>query len=156
LSGPRKQPNSRNCFVCGKQNPASLKMEWWSHPEERFIQGTVTVPEQYNGYPGVVHGGVVAAILDETAGRAIILDGDDQLMVTLRLEVVYRKPTPTDTPLTAIGRVVRRSPSRASVVGELRLPDGTVTATCTATVVKPPAEISDGWEEERQYWKVYE
>jgi uncharacterized protein (TIGR00369 family) len=149
------QPTSRYCFVCGRDNPFGLKMGWTNHPEEGLIRGTVTVPEHFNGYPGIVHGGVVAAILDETAGRAIMLEGGpDDLRVTLRLEVTYRRPTPTDTELTAIGRVVRHAGRRVFVEGELRLPDGTVTAGCAAVIVPPPDEIARSWEEERAYFIV--
>ncbi len=148
-----KQPTSRHCFVCGRQNPVGLKMEWYNDRERREIRATITVPEHFNGYPGVVHGGIVAAILDETAGRAVLLSGDT-LKVTLKLEVIYKRPTPTGTPLTAVGRVIRETPKRAQVEGELRLPDGTVTATCTALIVAPPEEISGAWEAERPYFKV--
>jgi len=42
------------------------------------------------------------------------------------------------------------------VAGEIRLLDGTVTAECAATVASVPEEFRTGWEEEKQYWKVYE
>ncbi len=151
-----KQPSSRYCFMCGKQNPIGLKMEWMNDKEEKLIKGIVVVPEHFNGYPGVVHGGIVAAILDETAGRSVLLSGDDDnLMVTLKLEVVYKLPTPTETELTAVGWATKMSKHRAFVEAELRLPDGTVTASCKAIVVRPPQEVMQNWEEERKYWKVY-
>jgi uncharacterized protein (TIGR00369 family) len=152
-----RQPSSRTCFLCGRQNPISLKINWHNDSEARQIRATVVVPEHFNGYPGIVHGGIVAAILDETAGRAILLDGDsDDLMVTLKLEVKYRRPTPTGEPLTAVGWVIRRTESRAQVAGELRLADGTITARCEALVVRPSQEFFDRWEPEKQYWRVYD
>ncbi len=151
-----KQPSSRYCFVCGKQNPVGLKMEWFNDPERGEIRAQLTVPEHFNGYPGVVHGGIVAAILDETAGRAIMLSGDhENLMVTFKLEVTYKKPTPTGVKLTAVGRVKRETAKRAAVEGELLLPDGTVTATCAALIMKPPEEVARVWEREKSFWKVY-
>ena len=91
-----RQPSSRSCFVCGRENPVGLKVRWDQHPEAGEIRGTVTVPEHFNGYPGVTHGGIVAALLDETGGRTILMDGGfEDLMVTAKLEVVYRRPTPT-------------------------------------------------------------
>ena len=152
---PTSQPTSRHCFLCGRENPVGLKMRWKTDHEKGEIRGTVTVPEHFNGYPGVVHGGIVAAILDETAGRAVLLSGDDQdLMMTLKLEVSYRRPTPTATPLTAVGRIRRRTARRAIVEGELLLPDGTVAADCTAVVVKPPEKVETAWEKEKPFWKV--
>jgi uncharacterized protein (TIGR00369 family) len=152
-----KQPNSRTCFVCGRQNPISLKMNWYNDRDAQQVRSIVTVPEHFNGYPDVVHGGVVAAMLDETAGRAIMLGGkSDNLMVTLKLEVTYRRPTPTKTPLTVVGWVIKQSTNRAQVAGEIRLPDGAVTAQCEAIVVRPPPEIMQRWEAEKPYWRVYE
>ncbi|HEC25979.1 MAG TPA: PaaI family thioesterase, partial [Gammaproteobacteria bacterium] len=67
-----KQPNSRTCFMCGRENDSGLKMSWYNIPEKEQNQGKVTIPEHFNGYPGIAHGGIVAAILDETAGRSIL------------------------------------------------------------------------------------
>jgi uncharacterized protein (TIGR00369 family) len=150
-----RQPSSRTCFLCGRDNPVGLKMVWENHREEGEIRASVTVPEQFNGYPGVVHGGILAAILDETAGRAILLEGGpEDLMVTAKLEVDYRCPTPTGTPLLAVGRVVERSVKRAQTRGEIRLPDGTVSARATVWLARPPKGILASWEAERQHFRV--
>jgi acyl-coenzyme A thioesterase PaaI-like protein len=150
-----RQPSSRTCFVCGRDNPVSLRMRWDQHPEKSEIRATVTLPDHFNGYPGVAHGGVVAAVLDETAGRTVLVDGGfDDLMVTAKLEVVYRRPTPTGVPLVAVGRLLKRDGGRALAEGELLLPDGTVSARATIHLARPPQEVVDGWAPERPYWKV--
>jgi uncharacterized protein (TIGR00369 family) len=152
---PNRQPSSRSCFVCGRENPVGLKVRWDQHPEAGEIRGTVTVPEHFNGYPGVTHGGIVAALLDETAGRSILMDGGfEDLMVTAKLEVVYRRPTPTGVPLLAVGRLTRRTETRAEAEAELRLPDGTVSARATVLLARPPAAIVERWAEERGNWRV--
>jgi acyl-coenzyme A thioesterase PaaI-like protein len=140
--------------VCGRDNPVGLKVTWDQHPEAGEIRGTVTVPEHFNGYPGVTHGGVVAALLDETAGRSILMDGGfEDLMVTAKLEVVYRRPTPTGVPLALAGRLLKRSEGRAEAAAELRLPDGTLAARGTVLLARPPAEITARWEREREHWR---
>jgi uncharacterized protein (TIGR00369 family) len=151
-----KQPTSRNCFLCGRENPIGLKMNWYNDRDNQQIIGEVTVPEQFNGFPGVVHGGIVAAILDETAGRVVLINNPDNLMVTMKLEVVYRQPTPTNTPLKAIGRVLRETPRRAVAEAELVKPDGIITATCKAVVLKPSEEMQSNWLPEKKYWRVIE
>lgn len=152
----RKQPNSRMCFLCGRQNPVGLKLEFYEDAEAGLVRTEFSVPEEYQGYPGVVHGGIVAAILDETAGRAVMLRGSDEnLMATLKLTVRYRRPTPVCTPLTAIGWVEKMSGVGAQVAGEIRLPDGTVTAECEAVLGAVPEEFRARWEPEKPYWKVY-
>ena len=153
----RKQPNSRNCFVCGVQNPVGLKLTFYEDPEAGQVRAEFTVPKVYQGYPGVVHGGIIAAILDEVSGRAVLLGGSDEnLMATLRLTIRYRRPTPTETPLTAVGWVKQIGGVGARVVGEIRLPDGTVTAECESVLGAVPESFRAGWEEEKPYWKVYE
>lgn len=151
-----KQPASRMCFVCGRQNRLGLNLDFYEDRDAEEVRATVNVPAQYQGYPGVVHGGIVSAILDETAGRAVLINGSDEdLMATLRLTIRYRRPTPTEMPLTAVGWVERWSGMGARVGGELRLPDGTVTAECEALVAPPPQEFREEWESEKDYWKVY-
>ena len=152
-----KQPSSRTCFLCGRQNEIGLKMEWYNNPETNQVESTVTIPEHFNGYPGIAHGGIIAAILDETSGRAVMLNGNfNDLFVTLKLDITYRDFTPTDTPLTVVGWIIKRGNRSVEVASELRLADGTITAKCNAVVVQPPEEILKRWQPERAFWKVYE
>jgi uncharacterized protein (TIGR00369 family) len=153
----RKQPNSRMCFICGLQNPIGLKLAFYEDHEADQVRAEFTIPEDFQGYPGVVHGGIVSAILDEIAGRAVMLRGsDNDLMATLRLNVRYRRPTPTSTPLTAVAWVEQAGGVGARAAAEIRLPDGTVTAECEALLAPPPEEFIALWEPEKPYWKVYE
>jgi len=151
----RKQPTSRMCFVCGRENPVGLKLEFYEDKRKDEVRATVTIPDQYQGYPGVVHGGVVSTILDEISGRAVMLEaGDDRLMATLRLTVRFRRPTPTETPLTAVGWLTQMGGIGAKAAGEIRLPDGTVTASCESLLAEPPEEFKEGWEQEKSYWRA--
>ena len=152
-----KQPSSRTCFLCGKQNDLGLKMEWYNNLETNQVEGSVSIPEHFNSYPSIVHGGIVATILDETAGRAVMLNGNfEELFITLKLEVTYRNPTPTNTPLTATGWIIKSGSNRMKVAAKLTLPDGKVTAECEAIVSRPPAEMSKSWDAERPFWRVYD
>jgi hypothetical protein len=59
-----RQPNSRHCFVCGLENPFGLKLKFYqSKPDEVVVD--CVLGEEYQGYPGVVHGGIVAAVHSE-------------------------------------------------------------------------------------------
>ena len=148
-----RQPTSLRCFACGKNNPIGLKLEWFNDYENKQIETTFTLSDDYCSYPGTVHGGIIATILDETSGRAILLDNDfNRLMVTLKMEVVYKHNTPTNTPLKAVGRVIRAGGSRAQVEGELILPDGTVSAKCTRLLFKIPQAVKDKWGPEAEEW----
>ncbi len=153
----RKQPTSRMCFICGRQNPVGLKLDFYEDHETERVRAEITVPDAYQGYPGVVHGGIVSAILDEVAGRAVIIGGgSENLLATLRMTVRFRRPTPTETPLLAVGWVEQASGVGARVAGEIRLPDGTVTAECESLLARPPEEFRERWKDEKPYWKVDE
>ncbi|MGD9001662.1 MAG: PaaI family thioesterase [Anaerolineae bacterium] len=153
----RKQPNSRMCFVCGRQNPVGLSLVFSEDGESAQVKAEVTIADAYQGYPGVVHGGIVTAILDEVSGRAVMMEeGDDRLLATLRITVRFQQPTPTETPLTAVGWVEQIGGIGAKVAGEIRLPDGTVTAECESLLSEPPDSFKEAWEEEKRYWKVDE
>jgi uncharacterized protein (TIGR00369 family) len=156
-----RQPNSHGCFICGLANPIGLKMVFHEDQQKNLVRAELTVPETYRSYPGVVHGGIVATILDETSGRALMSDsaraqtGGDIFFVTARIEVRYRRATPTNTPLVAVGWVEQLGQDRSRVKGELRLKDGTVLAECTSLVVRPPPEFLARWGEEAAHWRVY-
>lgn len=154
-----KQPNSRTCFLCGRENDIGLKISWYNDVKEQKVRSEITIPDQFNSYPGFVHGGIIAAILDETAGRALLINGDnDKLMVTSKLEVKYHHPAPTGQPLKAIGWVTRPGDKYARVEGEIRLADDTLVASCKATVMQPPDKYFEmwNWEKESEFWKVYD
>lgn len=152
-----KQPNSRMCFICGRENPVGLKMTFFEESEAEQVRVEVTVPDHYQGYPGFVHGGILAAILDEVSGRAILLyRSPEELMATLRLNIRYRNPTPTETPLTCVGWVERIGGVGARVAGEIRLPDGTVTAECESLLGAVPDAFRERWQPEKEYWRVDE
>jgi len=101
-----KQANSRACFVCGVENPIGLHLRFYSSgPGE--IQAALTAPESFQGYPGILHGGVAAAILDETAGRALIDTDPPRFMFTAKMEIRYRKNVPIGKPLHIVGKAGR-------------------------------------------------
>ena len=152
-----KQPTSRTCFMCGRDNDMGLHMNWYNDYEAQVIRAEVTVAEHFNGYPGVVHGGIVAAILDETAGRALMLNRVfDETFITTKMEVKYHQPTPTNQPVTVTGWVIKRYSRFARVAADIRLADGTLCAQCEASVARPPRKFRElcNWDQEQQYWRA--
>jgi acyl-coenzyme A thioesterase PaaI-like protein len=101
----KRQPNSRHCFICGMENPIGLHLHLYeTAPGE--VQSSYIAPDHFQGYPGVLHGGIVAAVLDEVSGRTQM--GSDPLsprfMFTAKLEVKYRKNVPIGKLLKIIGK----------------------------------------------------
>ena len=67
-----KQPNSKMCFGCGLDNSFGLKSRFYEL-ETGELLAVFQPAKQHQGYPGRLHGGLAAAILDETIGRAIMI-----------------------------------------------------------------------------------
>ncbi|MCA9844896.1 MAG: PaaI family thioesterase [Dehalococcoidia bacterium] len=90
--------------LMGPGNPIAppLQMQW----KDDCVVGTAVFGQQYEGPPGHVHGGFVAAAFDEVLGMAQSLSG--QSGMTGRLVVHYRKPTPLHRELRFEGRVEKR------------------------------------------------
>lgn len=102
----QKQASARECFVCGVENPVGLRLKFYATgPGE--VTTEITPPDHYQGYPGVLHGGIAAAMLDETAGRALMGIFPPRFMFTAKLEVKYRKNIPVGQPLRIVGRTIR-------------------------------------------------
>lgn len=151
----KRQPNSKHCFICGLENPAGLHLKFYTQ-EDGTVVSTVTVPEQYQGYPGVVHGGIVAAMLDEAAGRAHMSGDPPRFLYTAKLDLRYRKNTPVGRPLKLVGKVGKIKERTATASAFLYEEDGTLLAEADALLVDVPEETVGRINLEELGWKVYE
>ncbi len=96
---------SRDCMVCGVENDFGLKSRFFE-TEENEVIALFTPRQCHQSYPRITHGGIIAAILDETIGRAIMCQyGGTTFGVTVELNVKYKRPVPYDVELKAIGRI---------------------------------------------------
>ncbi len=84
----RPLPWSESCFVCGESNPNGLKAKFTVDEEGRVRLETV-IDHEFEGYGGHVHGGVVTALLDETAVWAVI-HSLGRMCTTIQLTVTFR------------------------------------------------------------------
>lgn len=149
-----KQPNSKDCFVCGLENRHGLQLSFYQDDDGQVIAET-TVPARFQGYPGVVHGGILASMLDEIAMRAAMVDDHNRFMVTARMALRYRKQVPIEQPLRLVGHIERASRHGSTAHGEVQLPDGSVGAEVEALMVAYPQPAADSGSLERLGWKVY-
>jgi uncharacterized protein (TIGR00369 family) len=149
----KKQPGSKNCFVCGRENPAGLKMDFFTVEPGRS-RAEISIPTDYEGYPGIVHGGIVAAILDETGGRAY-MDDPNKFMVTAQLNVRYRKPVPSESKLVVIGIAGERRGRVLQAHSEIQNESGEVLAEANLVLVDIPESEIAAMDAEALGWCVY-
>ncbi|GAB6062991.1 PaaI family thioesterase [Deferrisoma palaeochoriense] len=126
-----------NCFVCGKENPEGLRLEFRFDEAAGTIETVWTPRPVHIGYEGIVHGGLVATLLDEALGKLTTLLGTPA--VTAELTVRYLKPVPVGRPLRVTGRVSNGRGRLLTGEAEALLEDGTPAARATAKLVRTRA-----------------
>ncbi len=89
----------------GLSNPIAMPLELEVDVEAGLVRGRVYFGNAYEGAPGCVHGGFVAAVLDEALGMATAFGGGPAM--TGQLTIRYRKPTPIKTHLRIEARFDR-------------------------------------------------
>lgn len=148
-----QQPNSAWCFVCGLENPFGLKLVFYeTGPDE--VSAAYSPPAHFQGFPGVLHGGIIASMLDEAGGRVVLIGDHQHFMMTARLDIRYRQPTPLGQPLRVVGRLLKRRGRLAMAHAEIRLADGRVTAEAEMTLADLPPEYRTGGDLETLGWRV--
>jgi len=154
-SKKKKQPNSRMCFICGVDNPIGLKLKIYQ-TSPGVIEATYTAPDHFQGYPGILHGGIVASILDEISGRALMGEpSSPRFMFTGRLQVKYRKNVPTGKPLRIVGKAIKsRGKSAEGWAGIYDLA-GDLLAEASTLLIDLPKETIATANLDKLGWKVY-
>jgi uncharacterized protein (TIGR00369 family) len=122
------------CFVCGKENPEGLRLEFQLDEKSRSIETTWVPSERYQGYRGVLHGGMVATLLDEAVAKLSTLLGKPA--VTAELSVRYLKPVPIGRPLRIRGQIAQEKLRLLLGEAEAILEDGSIAATAFVKLVR--------------------
>ncbi|MFV0518599.1 MAG: PaaI family thioesterase [Aminipila sp.] len=135
----RKQNNSSRCVVCGTNNKFSLNTRFYEVENGQLIC-TFRSEDWHQSYPGRMHGGMSAAVLDELIGRAICIDEPDCWGVTVELNMKYKKPVPTEANLKGVAHITRNSRKIFEGVGQILLEDGSVAVEATGKYMKMPVE----------------
>ncbi|HDQ44551.1 MAG TPA: PaaI family thioesterase [bacterium] len=124
-------PYSRNCFVCGIDNPRGLKRRFTSDGASVF---TEFIPEPWMvGYENVIHGGIISTLLDEIVVWAAY-DRTGRFSVTVELNVRFLKPLYLGQRYIVEGRFLEDRGRIWLTEAEIRNPEDVLLATATAKV----------------------
>ena len=93
------------CYGCGPDNPVGLKLEARA-AEDDAVEAVYTFDERFEGGPGVVHGGAIAALIDDLFGRLLVRMV--VLAVTAELSLAYLRPVHVDEPCELRAELVGR------------------------------------------------
>jgi acyl-coenzyme A thioesterase PaaI-like protein len=125
-----------HCFACGTLNEHGLHLDL--HLERRQSWVELALDDRFEGWDGVVHGGIVSTILDEVMAWALV--AEDNWGLTARLNVAFKAPVNVGQMIRAEGWIIRER--RRIVDTEARLVDqetGTLLATATGVYVAADA-----------------
>lgn len=119
----------RQCFGCGQDNPIGLKLIF--QQDGKTARTEFTPSELYQGWPGLVHGGILSCMLDEAMGWVVMLQGIN--CVTAEMQVKLKRPVPVNEPLTITSSITKQTRKLIKSKASISLKDGTLIAEGTAT-----------------------
>jgi acyl-coenzyme A thioesterase PaaI-like protein len=116
-------PISKECFICGEENPAGLKSRFYV--EDGLVKLPLNVSPDFSGYRGIIHGGILAAAMDECMGwaaaRAI-----QRMCVTGEMTVRYLKNAPIGQNLLVVAEVSRAHRRMVHTLARVEGPEGEI------------------------------
>jgi uncharacterized protein (TIGR00369 family) len=113
-----KLSDDQYCFACGTLNPIGLRMEVSFHDNKAYSR--LSLKREFQGWSDIVHGGVMATILDEIMAHAVLHYVGQA--VTTSLQVTYRAPLKVGEEFEAIGYVAEQKSRVIVAKAEIRTP----------------------------------
>jgi acyl-coenzyme A thioesterase PaaI-like protein len=120
--------NEGLCFGCGCNNPIGLKLNFMR--EGDTVKAEFTPQKEFQGWPGLLHGGILGCLLDEAMSHAAYTTGNT--CVTASITIRQRQPIKVEMPLLVTARITRHRKKLIETEGQVCLKDGTVVAESTA------------------------
>jgi uncharacterized protein (TIGR00369 family) len=99
--------DNQRCYVCGKDNPAGLKVQFEIDHTARTITGRFTPRREHEGWEGIVHGGIIATLLDEAMVKLAAHLGERA--VSAEITVKFKAPAAPGEELIVTGRIVKEA-----------------------------------------------
>ena len=108
-----------HCFVCGAMNRIGLRVRPTIDAARQSASCSLAIPKEFQGWEGIVHGGILATLLDETCAYAA--RGLVEHVVTAEITVSYKKPVPLATELLVTATVVSQRRKIIEVKGRIEI-----------------------------------
>lgn len=127
-----------DCFGCGSRNKEGLQIPFeidgWK------VRGRFTPRKSHQGFPGVAHGGIAAAAMDEAMGWAMYAAG--AWAMTVRMQVKYRKPLPLGEEVIVSAETTRDRGRRLEATARIETPGGEVLCEAEGLFLRMPERES--------------
>ena len=137
--------SDHGCFGCGDLNPHGLHLRF-APIDDHGVRADFTPQPVHEGFAGVVHGGIVSALLDEAmAWSTYRLQA---WSVTAQISVRFRRPVEVGVPVRVVARVVADRGRRLDTHGEVRrADDDALLAEADAVFLRVPEAQAAAWRE---------
>ena len=112
------------CFGCGNNNPIGLKLNFRLDGEN--ARAEFTPGEHFQGWPGVVHGGIIICLLDEAMGYAAYFEG--VTCVTAKMDIKLKRMAKIGEQLVITSAITKNSRKLIETKAQVALSDGTLVA----------------------------
>lgn len=112
------------CFGCGRNNPIGLKLQFTRDGDA--VRAEFTPDRMHQGWPGLLHGGILGCLLDEAMSNVAYATGNTCL--TANIEIRLRQPIKVEVPLVVTAWITRQRKKLIETAGRVALKDGTVIA----------------------------
>jgi len=129
--------NEHYCFGCGRHNPIGFHLVFVRDGESGVVTSYTPRPED-QGFPGIMHGGLLSLLLDEAMGWAMY--ADQVFAVTARMETRFRRQVGLDTPLTVRAHIVHQRGRRIEVEATLSDAEGALLVESSALFLRMDPE----------------
>lgn len=103
-----------NCFACHPDNSHGLRLKFFADDDTAEVFTRIKPEHHFNGFPGILHGGVQCALIDEVAYWAMF-DRIKKIGLTAKIDLSYLKPVPMDTELVVSGKISNHEKRRVEV-----------------------------------------
>ncbi|MFW9994367.1 MAG: PaaI family thioesterase [Candidatus Odinarchaeota archaeon] len=123
-----------NCFGCSKTNMHGLQLRIWYTDDGCFSK--CAIPDHFCGFEGVVHGGIIASLLDELAAWTII-SHMYQTGITLEVNIRYLKAVLAGTEIIVKGKIIHNDGKNATIYSSIHSEDGSLLAECESKWLLP-------------------
>jgi uncharacterized protein (TIGR00369 family) len=128
----------RNCFACGSNNGMGLGLKFYRH-EDGTVIGNFFADPKFEGYSGIIHGGIIATLLDSAMTHCLLMQGIPAL--TGRLSIKYSVPIRTGTVVRLEAKIVDQFQEMFMLEGKASV-DGKKVATAEAKYVGPRQAVN--------------
>jgi len=129
------------CFACDPRNEQGLRLKFFADDGEGDVFTTITPEKHLQGFPGILHGGIQCALVDEVAYWTMF-DKHKKIALTTKIDMEFLRPVGTGSELVVRGRIVGEEDRKVSVLVKIIGGGGKVCTRCTVEYIIPKREVT--------------